>query len=49
MLENVQIVNAIIEDSNIKNTGSEIELGHQLYAVAFKQGKGSLEFRLPIK
>jgi putative DNA methylase len=37
----------IIEDDYIKKEAQTKGLGHQLYAVAFKQGKGSLEFRLP--
>lgn len=37
----------IIEDDIIKKQAQNEGLGHQLYAVAFKQGKGSLEFRLP--
>jgi len=37
----------VIEDDYIKQQAQTTGLGHQLYAVAFKQGKGSLEFRLP--
>ena len=39
----------IIEDRVIKNQAQNGGLGHQIYAVAFKQGKGSLEFRTPNK
>jgi putative DNA methylase len=38
---------AIIEDTAIKQYSAQNHLGHQLYAIAFKKGKGSLEFRLP--
>ena len=37
----------VIEDQVIKNQATNGGLGHQLYAVAFKQGQGSLEFRTP--
>jgi hypothetical protein len=37
----------IIEDDVIKSQAQNGGLGHQLYAVAFKQGKGSLDFRIP--
>ncbi len=37
----------VIEDDVIVSQGGTVGLGHQLYAVAFKQGKGSLEFRIP--
>jgi adenine-specific DNA methylase len=37
----------IIEDEVIKSQAQNGGLGHQLYAVAFKQGKGSLDFRIP--
>ena len=38
---------AIIEDTAIKQYSAQNDLGHQLCAIAFKKGKGSLEFRLP--
>ncbi|KOR36233.1 DNA methylase, partial [Planktothricoides sp. SR001] len=37
----------IIEDEVIKSQAQSVGLGHQLYAVAYKKGKSSLEFRLP--
>ncbi len=37
----------IIEGDVIKSQGSTTELGHQLYAVAYKQGGSSLLFRSP--
>ncbi|EAZ87908.1 Predicted DNA methylase containing a Zn-ribbon module, partial [Crocosphaera chwakensis CCY0110] len=37
----------VIEDDVIKKQAQNEGLGHQLYAVAFKKGKGSLEFRIP--
>ncbi len=37
----------VIEDKVIKFQAQNEGLGHQLYAVAFKQEKGSLEFRIP--
>ncbi len=37
----------VIEDDVIKKQAQHGGLGHQLYAVAFKKGKGSLEFRTP--
>ncbi|ABG52250.1 conserved hypothetical protein [Trichodesmium erythraeum IMS101] len=37
----------VIEDGVIKSQARSGKLGHQMYAVAFKKGKGSLEFRLP--
>ncbi|MBD2585863.1 DUF1156 domain-containing protein, partial [Planktothricoides sp. FACHB-1261] len=39
----------IIEDEVIKSQAQSVGLGHQLYAVAYKKGKSSLEFRLPNK
>ncbi|WP_354635244.1 DUF1156 domain-containing protein [Planktothricoides raciborskii] len=36
----------IIEDEVIKSQAQSVGLGHQLYAVAYKKGKSSLEFRL---
>ncbi|MEP6489681.1 DUF1156 domain-containing protein [Microcoleus vaginatus GB2-A3] len=39
---------SVIEDDVIKSQSRSGLLGHQLYAVAYKQGKGSLEFRIPI-
>jgi len=35
----------IIDDEIIKKYAQSVGLGHQLYAVAFRQDKGSLEFR----
>ena len=40
---------SIIEGNVIKKQGSTTELGHQLYALAFKKGSSSLEFRTPNK
>ncbi|MBE9221375.1 DUF1156 domain-containing protein [Cyanobacterium stanieri LEGE 03274] len=37
----------VIEDDYIKQQAQAEGLGHQLYAVAFKEGKGSLQFRIP--
>ncbi|MGI0480568.1 DUF1156 domain-containing protein [Geminocystis sp. CENA526] len=37
----------VIEDDYIKQQAQTTGLGHQLYAVAFKQGNGSLKFRIP--
>ncbi|WP_035988214.1 DUF1156 domain-containing protein [Leptolyngbya sp. KIOST-1] len=37
----------VIEGDVIKSQGSTTELGHQLYAVAYKQGESSLLFRSP--
>ena len=37
---------SVIEDDAIKSQAQSGKLGHQMYAVAFKKGKGSLEFRL---
>ncbi|WP_354635563.1 DUF1156 domain-containing protein [Planktothricoides raciborskii] len=36
-----------IENKVIMQTAKKTGLGHQLYAVAYKKGKGSLEFRIP--
>ncbi|MGL4503036.1 MAG: DUF1156 domain-containing protein, partial [Planktothrix sp.] len=38
--------NSVIEDDVIKAQAQSAGLGHQLYAVAYKKGKGQLEFRL---
>lgn len=38
---------SVIEDDVIKFQAKLEKLGHQLYAVAYKKGKGSLEFRIP--
>jgi adenine-specific DNA methylase len=37
---------SVIEDQVVKNQAQNGGLGHQLYAVAFKIGQGSLEFRV---
>lgn len=37
----------VIEDDVIKSQAKLGKFGHQVYAVAYKKGKGSLEFRLP--
>ncbi len=37
----------VIEDDVIKKQAQNGGLGHQLYAVAFKKGKESLEFIIP--
>ncbi|MEG3983663.1 DUF1156 domain-containing protein [Microcoleus sp. T3B2] len=37
----------VIQGESIKAQGSSIELGHQIYAVAYKRGSGSLEFKSP--
>ncbi len=39
--------NSVIEDETIKAYAQSSGLGHQVYAVAYKKGKGSLEFRTP--
>lgn len=39
----------VIDDDVIKSQAQNQNFGHQLYAVAYKKGKGSLEFRLPIQ
>ena len=38
---------SVIEDDVIKSQAKSSGLGHQLYAVAYKEGKGSLQFRIP--
>ena len=38
---------SVIEDDVIKSQARTSGLGHQLYAVAFKEGKGSLQFKIP--
>ena len=38
---------SVIEDDVIKYQAQSSGLGHQLYAVAFKEGKSSLQFRIP--
>ena len=38
---------SVIEDEIIKSQAQAGNFGYQLYAVAYKQGKGSLEFRIP--
>jgi putative DNA methylase len=40
---------SVIEDQLIKNQAQNGGLDHQLYSVAFKKGKGGLEFRIPNK
>jgi adenine-specific DNA methylase len=37
----------VIQGESIKAQGSSIELGHLIYAVAYKRGSGSLEFKIP--
>ena len=37
----------VIEDKAIKSQATSVELGHQIYAVAYRKGEGSLEFRIP--
>jgi putative DNA methylase len=37
----------VIEDETIKGIAQSSELGHQLYAVAYRQGSSYLEFRVP--
>ncbi|MBD2093269.1 DUF1156 domain-containing protein [Microcoleus sp. FACHB-1515] len=39
---------SVIEDNVIRSQGSLEGLGHQLYAVAYRKGRGILEFRVPI-
>lgn len=39
--------NSVIEDDVIKSQAKSSGLGHQLYAVAYKEGKGGLQFRIP--
>ena len=41
--------NNVIEDDLIKSQAQSFGLKQQLYAVAYKKGKGSLEFRIPTK
>jgi adenine-specific DNA methylase len=38
---------SILEETAIKKYSAQYDLGHQLYAVAFKKKKGGLGFRLP--
>jgi len=38
---------SVIEDEVIKLQAQSAGLGHQLYAVAYKKGKGNLDFRVP--
>ena len=38
---------SVIEDDVIKSQAKSFGLGHQLYAVAYKEGKSSLQFRIP--
>ncbi|MBW4483630.1 MAG: DUF1156 domain-containing protein [Tildeniella torsiva UHER 1998/13D] len=37
----------VIEDDEVVSQGGKQGLGHQLYAVAFRRGENSLEFKLP--
>jgi adenine-specific DNA methylase len=37
----------VIDNELIMQSGCQQKIGHQLYAVAFKEGKGSLNFRVP--
>jgi adenine-specific DNA methylase len=39
--------NSVIEDNVIKSQAKSSGLGHQLYAVAYKEGKSGLQFRIP--
>lgn len=39
---------SVIEDNEVVAQGGKVGLGHQLYAIAFRRGENSLEFRLPI-
>ncbi|MCW9682523.1 DNA methylase, partial [Dolichospermum planctonicum UHCC 0167] len=39
----------VIENEYISSPSQESKLGHQIYAIAYKKGKGSLEFRTPIE
>lgn len=39
--------NSVIEDGAIKAQAQKEGLGHQLYAAAYRKGKGNLEFRVP--
>lgn len=39
--------NGVIDDNAIRQQGGSVGLGHQLYAVAYKQGKAGLQFRIP--
>ncbi|WP_026102384.1 DUF1156 domain-containing protein [Pleurocapsa sp. PCC 7319] len=39
--------NDVIENDYICSPSQESKLGHQLYAVAYKEGKSSLKFRIP--
>ncbi|MCC5898055.1 MAG: DUF1156 domain-containing protein [Phormidium sp. BM_Day4_Bin.17] len=38
---------SVIDDEIIKSQAQSKGLGHQLYAIAYKKGKGSLQFRIP--
>ncbi len=38
---------SVIEDDVIKSQAKSSGLSHQLYAVAYKEGKGGLQFRIP--
>lgn len=38
---------SVIENDYISSPSQESKLGHQIYAVAYKKGKGSLEFTTP--
>ncbi|MEM7556372.1 MAG: DUF1156 domain-containing protein [Cyanobacteria bacterium P01_A01_bin.84] len=37
----------VIENEYISSPSQKSKLGHQIYAVAYKEGKGSLQFRIP--
>jgi len=37
----------VIEDEIIKSQAKLTDLGHQLYAIAYRKGKGGVEFRVP--
>lgn len=40
---------SVIEDDIIKSQAQSGNFGHQLYAIAFRKGQNSLEFRIPLK
>ncbi|MBD2316497.1 DUF1156 domain-containing protein [Pseudanabaena sp. FACHB-1050] len=40
---------SVIENQFVMQAAKDKQMGYQLYAVAFKRGKGGLEFRIPIQ